>query len=262
MNVITLLNEKGGVGKTTTATHIAAGLAIHGQRVVLIDADAQGHSTATLALKKGPQFHDLIVREAEWSEILQAPSPDVWAGEDGYDGELYVVPSDVETGVIPLLVKNALLLRERLEDIEGWADIVVIDTSPTPSLLHSMVYLATTHMIHPTECEMLSLNGLNESIEHLEELNNLRESMGMAQVPLLGVQPTKYDVRTNAHDYGLSLLTKKFKRQAWPALPMRTIWRDAGFARRLLFSYRPDHVASVEAWAMVDRVERGLAATS
>ena len=71
MKTITLLNEKGGVGKTTLAIHIAAGLAIRGKRVVLVDADAQANSTSQLQIAEAPGIHDLLVREAEWNDVLK-----------------------------------------------------------------------------------------------------------------------------------------------------------------------------------------------
>ena len=62
MKTITLLNEKGGVGKTTLATHLAAGLALKGSRVIMIDTDPQANATSAFALPKQPEFHDLMVR--------------------------------------------------------------------------------------------------------------------------------------------------------------------------------------------------------
>jgi chromosome partitioning protein len=263
MNIITLLNEKGGVGKTTLARHIAAGLAIKGQRVVLIDADAQGHSTTQFQLKKQPGLHDLLVREAEWKDMLRPVLPSVYSDESP-KGELWVLPSNVETRVIPMLVDDAKLLWDRLSDIDGWANVVVIDTSPTPSLLHAMIYLATDWMLYPTQCEMMSLEGLRDSIDHLEKRAESKVLFGLSEAKMMGIQPTMYDVRTNAHDYGLGLLRDKFHRLAWNALPTRTIWRDAAFALKTVFAYdTPDTKAKdkvlEETWALIDRVERTMA---
>ena len=257
MQVITLLNEKGGVGKTTAATHIAGGLAIKGSRVVLIDSDGQANSTSQMRIAEEGGLYKLLVHDAEWGEVLRRAPVDAYGIDPA--GELLVVPSNLETRVIPMLVDDATLLRERLVELADWADYVVIDTSPTPSMLHSMIYVATDYVVYPTQCEMLALEGLNKSIQHMEKLNNNRRMIGLDDAILLGIQPMMYDVRTNAHDYGLSLVVSEFKRKAFPALPMRTVWRDAGFAKRTMFAHAPDNVASTEAWAMVDRVVKGMA---
>lgn len=261
MNVITLLNEKGGVGKTTLATHIAAGLAIRGQRVVLIDADAQANSTTQLGLEEDGGLYQLLVKFVEWADLLKvAPYPSWQAITGENKGKLFVLPSNIETRVIPMLVDDATLLRERLNELRNWADTVVIDTSPTPSMLHTQIYMATRYLVYPSTCEMLGLEGLTKSIDHMEKLNKNRALFDLPAASLMGVQPTMYDVRTNAHDYGVSLIARKFKRRTWPALPMRTIWRDAAFARKTLFAHAPHHKAIDEAWALVDRVQKGLAA--
>lgn len=263
MHTITLLNEKGGVGKTTLARHIAAGLAIKGQRVVLVDADAQANSTTQFQLAEENGLYELLVHDAEWQKLLRPVSPAIYAGADT-TGHLLVLPSNVETRLIPMAIDDMTLLHERLSELRGWADTVVIDTSPTPSLLHGMIYIATDWMLYPTQCERLSLEGLKKSVERLAVLNRNKQVIGLPQAQLLGVQPTMYDVRTNAHDFGLGLLREQFHRQAWNALPTRTIWRDAAFAQKTVFAYdTPDRMAKDkvlnEVWALVARVEQGVA---
>lgn len=256
MKIITLLNEKGGVGKTTLATHVAAGLTIRGNRVVLIDADAQGHATTSFAMPKEPGLYNLLARDAEWENELRVPlSETITKGT--LQGDLYVLPSNVETRVIPMVIDDALLLRERVAELE--ADYVVIDTSPTPSMLHAMIYFTTDYILYPTECEALSLDGLNGSIAHMRAINKQRVANGMPEIQLLGIQPTMYRTNTNAHDEGLRLLTSTFKRQAFPAIPQRTIWVEGAWARQMLFAYAPDHEATIEASALVERVRKGVA---
>src|SRR3954466_5276087 len=110
MKVTTLLNEKGGVGKSTLATHIAAGLSIKGLRVLLIDADAQGHAGLSLGMAKAPGLYDLLARDAEWDQVLRVPSEANFAipGER-VTGELWLLPSNVETRVIPMVIDDVLL---------------------------------------------------------------------------------------------------------------------------------------------------------
>lgn len=260
MKVITLLNEKGGVGKTTLALHIAAGLAINGRRVVVVDADPQANLSMMLT---GSDAHDgvyrLTVKYDEWSDVLIQPGTEIYAPGD-VAGELYVLPGNVETRLIPLATSDVAALDTRLRDLEGWADIVVIDTPPTPSLLQAMIYAATDYIIYPSKAENLSLQGLSKSVARLEELNRGRAlTVNKAPAEMMAVLPTMYDVRTLSHDYGISLMAKYFKNSLWPPIPHRTKWQDAQWkAKKTVFAYAPGDVATDEAWALVGRVERGL----
>jgi chromosome partitioning protein len=154
MKTVSLINEKGGVGKTTLAIHIAAGLAIRGSRVVLADADAQGHATVSMGLKKSPGLYDLLVRGTAFREVLVPVNPERF-GVPGSPckGQLYVVPSNVETRSIPIQISDAFAVVDRFRELENLVDVVVFDTSPTPSLLHGSIYLATDAIIYPTKCD-------------------------------------------------------------------------------------------------------------
>lgn len=261
VQIITLVNEKGGVGKTTLATHIAAGLAILGKRVVLVDADAQGHATVSFGFKKEPGLYDLLVRDADFERVLRVPDAARYGLPDQpVQGALYLLPGNVETRSITENVGDDLwLFQERFSELEGEIDAVVVDTSPTPSLLHGLIYMATDYLIHPTELENLSLDGLAESIRHKTKANATRTARGLKEIQVMGIQPTMYRI-TNAHDYNLQLLLQNFKRQTWPAIPQRTVWVERAEKKQMLFAYAPDNEATVEAWALVERVMKGLAA--
>lgn len=261
MKLLTLLNEKGGVGKTTLATHIAAGLAIMGMRVMLVDADPQGHATYSFGMKKQPGLYDLLVREANFEDVLRVPAADSYAtpGET-VKGALWLLPGNIETRSITENVGDDLwLFYERFSEVTDDVDVVVVDTSPTPSLLHGLIYMATDYLVYPTELEDLSLDGLAESIRHKTKANANRVAARRPEIEVIGIQPTMYRV-TNAHDYNMQQLVKHFRNQTWPAIPERTVWVERANAKKMLFAYAPEHQATTEAWSLVNRVMKGLAA--
>jgi len=258
MKVITFLNEKGGVGKTTLANHIAAGLAINGLRVVLIDADAQDANGSSQMRIKGRGFYALLVQGEEWRDCLQTPPDAAWNAGDA-KGTLAILPSNIETRTIPMNVSDVFELKERLTELEGHIDVVIIDTSPTPSLLHSMIYLASDYMVYPTQAEMPSLRGIGSSFIHMTKMNKTRAAVGLAETQLLGVQPMMYRGQTIAHQHGLGMIKKQFKTKAWLPISDRIVWAEAGYTQQTLFAYDPTHVATKEAWAVVEQVYEGIA---
>ena len=256
MKILTLLNEKGGVGKTTLSTHIAAGLAIRGKRVILVDADPQGHASVAFGLQKSPMLHDLLVRDLPFQQATRRIPKEVYGDpRTAVKGELLVIPSDASTRVIPLMTSDVMVVRERFKELDGVIDYVIIDTAPTPSLLHGSIYMATDAIIYPTKCEYLSFDGLIESLRHKDEASKTRLQAGLKEVALGGIIPTMYRAGTQADDYGLEMLNERFNDKVWNPIKLRTVWNQASFARRVLFSFAPETKACAEAWNIIDRVE-------
>lgn len=260
MKTITLLNEKGGVGKTTLAVHIAAGLALMGKRVVLIDADAQGHAAVALNQPKAPHFYDWMVREStRWENVL-ARIPDARICGGVVPGEMYLMAGNIETRGIPGMISTMDIIRQRLNEVADVIDVVVFDTSPTPSLLHGAIYMATDHILFPVIPAALAIDGLMESTRHHSAANAIRREYGMDDIKVSGIIPTKYKSGHNAHDFGLTVLMKQFKNQVWGPLPERTVWEQASYAKKTLFAYAPESDAAQHAWAVVERVARTMGA--
>lgn len=258
MKVITLLNEKGGVGKTTLATHIAAGLAIKGYRVVLADADPQGQSAKLMGLEQEPGFYELLARDAAFKEVLRFVPTDVYSAGPA-QGELYVLPGNAETRLITTVNPDPFVIRNRFEDLSDWADVVVFDTAPTPSTLHTAIYMATDSVLLPTTPAFLGLDGIAHSIMHQTNAKNMRREYDMSDMNQLGVIPTMFRSNTIAHDTAMQQLVKAFKRNLWPAIPQRTVFEAAAMLGQLLYKYAPQDETTVEVLgALVDRVELGM----
>lgn len=260
MRVITFLNEKGGVGKTTLAVHMASGLAVIGYRVLLIDADPQGHATVSLNIAKEAGLLNLIVNDWDFSEVLRKPSSEVYSlPEREPKGELYVIPSDVAVRAIPGAIDDVTILAQRLEEIEDDIDVVVIDTSPTPSLLHSSIYLATDGILFPTECEYLSIDGLANSVNRRQNFDPMRLQINRQPIEIIGIVPNKYERKTVLHNEHLKLLLKNFGRNVWTPISKYTSWREASSARRTIWNVGPQTRAAEEGWKFVTRMAERLA---
>jgi chromosome partitioning protein len=255
MRTLILSNEKGGCGKTTSSLHIGAGLSLlYDMKTLIIDADAQSHCAHQLNVPEfGGLFH-LLVQGAEWNEVLREPDAKHWSGTEPTIGRLLLLPSSLEIRAVARKVSDPLLLRKRLQELEGFIDVVIIDTSPTPSRLHSMLYLASDAVIYPTKCEMLSLDSLAKTVFHIARLNEARLKYDLEPMKMLGVLPTMY-TDTRAHNLGLDQLEQHFGiKNVWRPIAMRTIWRDREYAKQTLFAYDRHHEATEEITAVVRRV--------
>jgi chromosome partitioning protein len=261
MKIITCANEKGGVGKTTVATHVAMGLARRGKRVVLIDSDSQGNATERVGVRMSAGLYDLIVRDAAWADVTKMVDPAKYGipGEAVPDARLWVLPSNVETRNIANSVSDATLLAQRLDELRGAVDVVVIDTSPTPSLLHGSIYLATDYIIYPTTCTIDSFRGLGMSIQHRAGADDVRrQRLQMPGVKIMGIVPTLYRVGTVEQEANLKALRDKFAGLVWPQMNLRTVWTETESQRCAVWTLDAGSAAAGDAWELIDRIENVL----
>jgi chromosome partitioning protein len=244
---LTTANEKGGVGKTTVTATVAAGLAQRGYKVLAIDADAQGHLTRAFGLAKYPGLYDFLVRDAEYTSVIKGVPAERYGGQGA--SNLYLLGSNVETRNIAGSIGDAWALADRLAPLEDLFDFCVIDTAPTPSLLHGAIYLATDMILYPTLCEFWSFDGLAESMTHRRDFQNTKP------VKVAGIIPTRYRSQTLEHSENLAKLRAQFGAKVWEPLSERIVWAEASSKALPVFVYDPDGPAARDAWALVERVE-------
>jgi len=260
MRVVTILNEKGGVGKTTLATHIAAGLALRGLKVVMLDTDPQGNATSALGLEKDPHFYDLCVRQAAWRDILKLVHPDVYSPPDMQSrGVLYAVTSNNESRNVANSMKSRAIIRRRLQELKSAVDFVIVDTSPTPSLLNESVLLATDYVLIPTDCEAFSaLEGVPDSIGHAQEARRATLEVNINASMLLGIVPNKYRPRTVGHREVIQHLVAQYGDLVWPPMHQSIVYSDAQLLQQFLYGYAPTSRATQQMGQVVDRVQKVL----
>lgn len=253
MRIITIGNEKGGVGKTTMAATFGSALAILGKRVLLLDSDAQGNLALAFGMEREPCFYDLLVRKARWAEPGMT--------DDG-KGALYMIPSNHETRAVADSISDGFLVLRRMAEVADKFDFVVIDTSPTPSLLHSAIYAATQDYVYVTLPEMWSLAGLADTITRVQEYNPFRESKGLPPIRLAAIIPTRVRTRTIEHDENIAEIRNHFGEDL-VAPPMRDLiaWSESASRRKSIFAYAPDSEAAADAWAAVEKVQGVLYAS-
>ena len=188
--IIAIANQKGGVGKTTTAINLSAALAEKGKKVLIIDIDPQGNTTSGLGVNKNTlknTVYELFIDECSLSDCLQK---EVYKNLDLLPSNVNLAAVEVE--LLDVEGKEAIL-KNKLKDVADEYDFILIDCPPALSILTINAMTTADSVLVPIQCEYYALEGLSQLIH---TVGLVRDRMN-SKLKIEGVVFTMYDARTN-----------------------------------------------------------------
>jgi chromosome partitioning protein len=214
--VFAIANQKGGVGKTTTAINLAASLAVNDIRVLVVDSDPQGNATSGLGVSKEPDIPSLyhvLLGDTHAKDAIRSTG---FEGLDIITADKNLIGANLELVDIP---DREYRLRDRLADIRDAYQFILIDCPPALDLLTLNALIAADSVLVPIQCEFFALEGVSEL---MDTIDRIRESF---QHPLAieGILLTMYDDRTNLTRQVAADLRDFFKDEVFRTIIPRSI---------------------------------------
>lgn len=215
-NIVAIANQKGGVGKTTSAVNISAELAEAGNRVLLIDFDPQANATSGLGVdfnEEGQDLYDMFLQDISLSELLR---DSVVEGLDVAPASKDLISIEVEIGKKP---GRELILKSELKLLTSSYDYIFIDCPPSSGLLTLNALAAADYVLIPLQAEYYALEGITGL---MKTVGFVRDTIN-TDLDILGVFITMYDSRTRLSEEVLSEAKNHFKKLTFKSVIPRSI---------------------------------------
>ncbi|MBF4461101.1 MULTISPECIES: ParA family protein [unclassified Rathayibacter] len=242
--VITISNQKGGVGKTTTTVNLAAGLARGDAKVLVIDLDPQGNASTALGIEHRAEtasVYDVIVNDTPLADVVQR-SPEF--------PTLYGVPATIhlagaEIELVSLVAREQRLRRALDRMLESMAepfDYVFIDCPPSLGLLTINAFVAAREVLIPIQCEYYALEGLSQLLKNIDLIErHLNPNLGVSTILL-----TMFDGRTNLSNQVAADVREHFPKEVLRAvIPRNVRISEAPSYGQSVISYDPQSSGSL-----------------
>jgi len=240
---IAVLNQKGGTGKTTTSVNLAAGLAEAGNKVLIVDLDAQGNVAVSLGLNTPRSIYHVLVEGARPSDCIVNVSKNF----DALTSNTSLAQAEVKLVNTP---RNRFkVLASRMSGLEHY-DYIIMDCGPSLSVLNQNALTFADNILIPVSCDYLSLVGVKQILRTLKKVNELL----LHPVSILGVVPTFYDARTRISAEAVNTLKSYFKERVMPPIRVNTRLKEAPSHKKTIFEYAPKSRGAVDYRALVNRV--------
>ncbi len=238
--IIVIANQKGGVGKTTTAINLSAACALRGKRVLLIDLDPQGNSSLSFIDSEnisGSAFELLTELEQPWSNFVHKTKVE----------KLDLVPSKISLAKLEAKLVGdfdaIFRLRDRIELVRQDYDLILLDTPPTLGIITVNALVAATHVLIPIQSSYFALEGTDDLLETIEKVR----SRPNPDLDLIGVLVTLFDKRTALSKDVEAHIRKVFGAKAFKTIITRSVRLEESPAHKeTIFSYAPNSSGAKE----------------
>jgi len=213
--VIAIANQKGGVGKTTTAVNIGTILAKKNKKVLLIDADPQGNATSGLGLEKEIELslYDVLINDVKINEIVQKTAI----------RNLMVCPANMNLAGAEVQLVTQMSreqrLKEKIDEIKDEYDFIFIDCPPSLGLITLNAFTASDSVFIPVQCEYFALEGLGQL---LNTINLVKKHLNRS-LEIEGAVLTMYDSRTNLSNQVVKEVQRYFGDKVYKTVIPRNI---------------------------------------
>jgi chromosome partitioning protein len=247
--IIAIANQKGGVGKTTTAINLAAGLASKGRRTLLLDLDPQANSSMSF----------LDVRQVKRSIYDALTQDDVHLADILVPAEkienLFVAPSTIALAKIEAKLIGELdshyRLKDELQRVQDTFDYIVIDTPPTLGIITVNALVAATHVLIPIQASYFALEGTDDLLETIDKI----KVRANPQLQILGALITMYDKRTLLAKDILEQIQSVFGVKVFNTIITKSVRLEESPAyRESIFSFAPKSTGAYEYYRLSEEV--------
>ena len=240
---IAVFNQKGGTAKTTTAVHLAAGLARAGKRVLLVDTDGQGNAGASLGVTAERSLYHVLVMGLPYKSAVVPARP-------GLD----LLPANETLAAAELYLSGQRnrdrVLASRLAGVKDDYEFVVLDCSPSLSLMNQNALVTADAVLCPVACDYLSLLGVKQVVRTIKQINRLLSH----RLDLFGVLPTLFDARARLCKESLDTLRETFGDACLEPIHFAIKAKEAPSQGKTLFEYAPGSPTAQDYSRLVDRL--------
>ena len=239
--ILAIANQKGGVGKTTTAFNLASALALIGKNTLLVDIDPQAHSTISL-ITNSSQYDKSIYDVLVDSEV-KIDDITVKTSVPGLEIAISKIAMAKLEPVLLGEIDGHFRLRDVIVPIKKKYEFIIIDTPPTLGLITLNALVAATHILIPIQSSYLSLEGTDDL---LETVIKIRKNVN-PNLQVLGVVITLHDRRTNISRDAVERIKRVFGKKVFRTMISKSVKLEESPAyRESIFTYAPDSVGAMQ----------------